>query len=42
MALRRGTGRTRIPLGTFLAAGALVVLFAGRPLLAWYGSLFRV
>jgi leader peptidase (prepilin peptidase)/N-methyltransferase len=41
VALRRGTGRTRIPLGTFLAAGALAVIFTGEPLLNWYRSLYR-
>jgi len=35
-----GTGRTRVPFGTFLAAGALVAVFAGEPLLAWYGGFF--
>jgi leader peptidase (prepilin peptidase) / N-methyltransferase len=37
---RRGTGRTPIPLGTFLCAGAALELFAGAQLLAWYRGLF--
>jgi prepilin signal peptidase PulO-like enzyme (type II secretory pathway) len=41
VALRRGTRRTKIPLGTFLAAGALAVIFTGEPLLTWYRSLYR-
>jgi leader peptidase (prepilin peptidase)/N-methyltransferase len=32
--------RTPIPLGTFLCAGAVLELFAGAPLLAWYRGLF--
>ncbi|HEY7516130.1 MAG TPA: prepilin peptidase [Vicinamibacteria bacterium] len=31
----------RLPLGTFLGLGALVSLFAGAPILAWYGGLWR-
>lgn len=41
MAFGRGTRRTPIPFGTFLAAGALVVIFTGEPLLAWYRNLYR-
>jgi leader peptidase (prepilin peptidase)/N-methyltransferase len=36
----RGTGRTPIPLGTFLCAGSALELFAGAQLLAWYRGLF--
>jgi leader peptidase (prepilin peptidase) / N-methyltransferase len=39
IALGRGSRRTRIPLGTFLAVGALVVVFSGPPLIAWYRGL---
>ena len=41
LALGRGSRRMKIPLGTFLALGGLAVLFAGAPLLRWYGSLYR-
>jgi leader peptidase (prepilin peptidase) / N-methyltransferase len=37
--LGRGGRRTPIPLGTFLAVGALAVVFSGRPLIAWYRGL---
>jgi len=40
IALARGSGRTALPLGTFLGAAGIAVLLAGRPLIAWYGSLF--
>ena len=39
MAVRRGDGKTAIPFGPFLAAGAVVALFAGRPLIEAYLSL---
>ena len=39
MAVRRGDGKTAIPFGPFLAAGAVVALFAGRPLLEAYLNL---
>ncbi len=35
------SGRTRLPLGSFLGLGGLVTLLAGEPLLGWYGALFR-
>ena len=41
VALGRGSRRMKIPLGTFLALGGLVVMFAGGPLLAWYKGLYR-
>jgi leader peptidase (prepilin peptidase)/N-methyltransferase len=41
VALGRASRRTKVPLGTFLALGALVALFAGRGIVAWYGGLFR-
>jgi leader peptidase (prepilin peptidase)/N-methyltransferase len=40
VAAGRGSGRTKLPLGTFLAAGALVALFAADPLLSWYATLY--
>ena len=40
LATGRGTGRTPMPLGTFLCAGAALELFAGAPLVAWYRGLF--
>jgi leader peptidase (prepilin peptidase)/N-methyltransferase len=33
---REGWGATRLPLGAFLGAAALLVLFAGQPMIAWY------
>jgi prepilin signal peptidase PulO-like enzyme (type II secretory pathway) len=41
VAMRRGSRRMEVPLGTFLAVGALTVIFAGDPLLGWYRSLYR-
>jgi leader peptidase (prepilin peptidase)/N-methyltransferase len=41
MALGRGTMKSRLPLGTFLGAAAIFVLFAGDPLITWYSGLFR-
>ena len=37
--MRRMSRATLIPLGTFLAAGGLVTLLVGEPLLAWYREL---
>ena len=38
LAVRRGGWRTRIPFGPFLAAGALVTVLFGQPLVhAWLG-----
>jgi prepilin signal peptidase PulO-like enzyme (type II secretory pathway) len=34
--------RTRVPFGTFLAMGTLVMLLAGRPLMDWYLGFFAV
>jgi leader peptidase (prepilin peptidase)/N-methyltransferase len=43
MMLRRGEGRQMaIPFGPFLAAGAVVALFAGEPLLSWYLNLTKL
>lgn len=40
---RHGYGmQQRLPFGTFLALGALVVVFVGRPLVHWYGALWRM
>ena len=40
-ALGRASGRSALPLGTFLCAGGLIALLAGAPMLAWYGSLLH-
>lgn len=41
--LRRGEGRQMaIPFGPFLAAGAVVALFVGEPLMHWYFNLTRI
>lgn len=38
----RGKGaRYALPLGTFLGAAGILVLFAGDPIVAWYGRLFE-
>lgn len=34
--------KTRIPLGTLLGLAGICVLFAGEPVLRWYGSLLGV
>jgi leader peptidase (prepilin peptidase)/N-methyltransferase len=34
--------RHELPLGTFLAIAGIVTLFAGQPILSWYGNLLRV
>jgi leader peptidase (prepilin peptidase)/N-methyltransferase len=36
------SSRHALPLGTFLAAAAVVTLFVGQPLVAWYRNLLRV
>ncbi len=37
----RGRGlKFALPLGSFLGASAIAVVFAGQPLLAWYRGLF--
>jgi leader peptidase (prepilin peptidase)/N-methyltransferase len=41
MALRRGHGRTELPLGTFLGFAGLLTLFVGDPLVGWYRALLR-
>jgi len=41
MAIAGRSGRTRLPLGSFLSLGGLVTLLAGEPLLGWYGALFH-
>jgi leader peptidase (prepilin peptidase)/N-methyltransferase len=41
VALGRGSRRTHLPLGTFMAMGGLAVLFLGDPALAWYQGFFR-
>jgi leader peptidase (prepilin peptidase)/N-methyltransferase len=39
--LARGDMKTKIPLGTFLGAAGLLVLFGGDSILAWYSAFFR-
>jgi leader peptidase (prepilin peptidase)/N-methyltransferase len=40
---RHGYGmRHRLPFGTFLSLAAIAVLFVGRPLIDWYGDLWRL
>jgi leader peptidase (prepilin peptidase)/N-methyltransferase len=41
MAFGGKTARHKLPLGTFLSLGALVVIFCGDAFLAWYGGFFR-
>jgi len=38
MALQRGTMKLALPFGTFLAIGAIVAMFVGEPLVAWYAG----
>jgi leader peptidase (prepilin peptidase)/N-methyltransferase len=38
---RRATGRTPIPFGPAMLAGALVAVFAATPVASWYGSLLN-
>ena len=38
MALQRGTMKFALPFGTFLAIGAIVAMFVGEPLVAWYAG----
>jgi leader peptidase (prepilin peptidase)/N-methyltransferase len=38
MAAERGTMKFALPFGTFLAIGAMVAMFAGEPLVAWYAG----
>lgn len=39
--LRKARGLDRIPFGTFLAAGAIMSIFAGDPVIHWYLGLLR-
>ena len=41
LARRRATATTRLPFGTYLAAGGLVSALAGPAILDWYTALFR-
>jgi leader peptidase (prepilin peptidase)/N-methyltransferase len=41
LARRRADGLTRLPVGSFLAAGGLLVAVFGPPLIAWYTSLLQ-
>jgi len=38
MAAQRGTMKFALPFGTFLAIGAIVAMFVGKPLVAWYAG----
>lgn len=38
MAAQRGTMKFALPFGTFLAIGAIVSMFVGEPLVAWYAG----
>ena len=38
MAAQRGTMKFALPFGTFLAIGAIVAMFVGEPLIAWYAG----
>ncbi len=38
---RRATSLTRLPFGSFLAAGGMIAVLAGTPLVDWYLSLFH-
>lgn len=38
MAVQRGTMKYALPFGTFLAIGAVVAMFVGEPLIAWYAG----
>ena len=38
MAAQRGTMKFALPFGTFLAIGAIVAMFVGEPLVAWYAG----
>ncbi|HEY4009831.1 MAG TPA: A24 family peptidase, partial [Acidobacteriaceae bacterium] len=40
LARQKGTGVSRIPLGTFLCIGGLLAALAGEPLIAWYRGFF--
>ncbi len=40
IALGRGRWQSKLPLGSFLAAAAMLVVFFGEPMLAWYRGLF--
>jgi prepilin signal peptidase PulO-like enzyme (type II secretory pathway) len=40
MASKRGGLQYALPFGTFLAAGAFIVMLAGEPILSWYLGYF--
>jgi len=42
MAAGRSARETRLPLGSFLALAAIVVVFAGHPILRWYAAFYDV
>ena len=37
----RGTMKTKLPFGTFLAAAALIASLWGEPIVTWYSGLYR-
>jgi leader peptidase (prepilin peptidase)/N-methyltransferase len=41
IAAKRGSGRSKVAFGTFLAVGALVALLFGAPILDWYAGFFE-
>lgn len=41
LALRLADRRYALPLGSFLAVGAVIAMAVGEPLLVWYSSLYR-
>lgn len=41
LAMRKAGGLDKIPFGTFLAAGAILAIFAGQPVIRWYLGLLR-
>jgi len=41
MAAQRTTMKYALPFGTFLALGAVVAMFAGEPLVAWYAGFLQ-
>jgi len=41
MARRRASGASKLPLGSFLAAGGLLSALLGSQIIAWYAGLLR-
>jgi leader peptidase (prepilin peptidase)/N-methyltransferase len=38
LGLQKGSMKFALPFGTFLSIGALIAMFAGEPLAAWYAG----